>query len=43
MRLNPVEEKMHVLSLHLRWNSCPSSVRAATRLIERVARLPPLV
>jgi hypothetical protein len=41
--LNPAEEQMHVLSLHLRWNSCPSSVRAATRLIERAMRLPPLV
>jgi hypothetical protein len=40
---NPAEEHMHVLSLHLRWNSCPSSVRAATRFIERAARLPPLV
>ena len=32
---NLAEEQMHILSLHLRWNSCPSSVRAATRFIER--------
>jgi hypothetical protein len=40
---NPAEEQMHVLSLHLRWHSYPSSARAAACFIERAARLPPLV
>jgi hypothetical protein len=40
---NPAEEQMHILSLHLRWHSYPSSARAAASFIERAARLPPLV
>jgi len=40
---NPVDEQMHILSLHLRWHAYPTSAVAAAFFIERASRLPPLV
>ncbi|KAH9956811.1 hypothetical protein BC827DRAFT_1270731 [Russula dissimulans] len=40
---NPVDEQMHILSLHLRWHAYPTSAVAAACFIERASRLPPLV
>ncbi len=40
---NPADEQMHILLLHLRWHAYPASARSAACLIQRAARLPPLV